>query len=160
MNSYDKDIISSYINYLDANNLYGLAMAKKLPYAKLEWSNDIKNTLDVLNYKTDGDVGYFLEVDLTYPKELHDLHSDYPLAPENMSVKADRVSEFSKGIYNKYHGGHKKLNDEKGKKLIINVMDKTKYVVHISNLKYYLEKGLIITKVHRCIKFKQSNGLK
>ena len=133
MNSYDKNVVSSYINYLDANNLYGLAMANKLPYANLEWSDDIKNTFDVLNYNNEGDVGYFLEVDLTYPKELHDLHSDYPLAPENMSVKANMVSDFSKGIYNKYHKGQKKLTDEKGKKLILNVMDKVKYVVHIDN---------------------------
>jgi len=159
MDSYNENVVSSYINYLDANNLYGLAMAKKLPYANLEWSDDIKNTFDVLNYKDD-DEGYFLEVDLTYPKELHDLHSDYPLAPVNMAVKADMISEFSKGIYHKYNGEQQKLHDEKGKKLILNFMDKTKYVVHVSNLKYYLEKGLILTKIHRCIKFKQSNWLK
>ncbi len=77
-----------------------------------------------------------------------------------MSVKADMISEFIKELYNKYHGGKKKLNDEKGKKLILNFLDKTKYVVHIRNLKYYLEKGMILTKIHRCIKFEQSNWLK
>ncbi len=61
------------------------------------------------------DIGYILEVDLEYPKELHDLHSDYPLAPENMSVSADMVSEFSKSIYKHYHKG-KDVVDEKTKK--------------------------------------------
>ena len=158
MKNYDTDVISSYINYLDANNLYGLAMSHKLPYGELQWSDDIYDTDDISNYK-DGDDGYILEVDLEYPETLHDLHSDYPLAPENMSVSADMVSDFSKTIYGEYHNG-KQVTDEKGKKLILNVMDKTCYVVHIRNLKYYLEMGLKLKQIHRTIKFKQSEWLK
>ena len=154
MKEYDENIVQSYINYLDANYLYGLAMSQKLPYGELEWSDDIQNADDILNY-SDGDDGYILEVDLEYPETLHDLHSDYPLAPENMSVSADMVSNFSKNIYGLYHDG-KQVTDEKGKKLILNVMDKTCYVVHIRNLKYYLEMGLKLKKIHRVIKFKQS----
>ena len=125
MKSYNKDVVSSYINYLDANNLYGLAMSQKLPYSDLEWSDDIQNTDDVMQYEN-GEHGYFLEVDLGYPKELHDLHSDYPLAPENMCVTSDMVSDFSKSIYKTYHKG-KEVKDPATKKLILNVKDKSNY---------------------------------
>ena len=81
MKTYNKDVVSSYINYLDANNLYGVAMSQKLPYADLQWSDDIYDEKDILNYD-DGEHGFILEVDLQYPHELHNLHSDYPLAPE------------------------------------------------------------------------------
>ena len=143
--------------YLDANNLYGGAMSEKLPYANFQWSNDIQNAEDVLKYDN-GKSGYILEVDLHYPEHLHDPHSDYPLAPENTTVSADMVSNFSKDIYKDYHGG-KDVKDENVKKLILSVRDKFKYVLHIRNLKYYLEKGLVLKHVHRCIKFKQSEWL-
>ena len=71
-------------NYLD--HLYGLAMRMKLHYCNLLRSNDIKTTDDVMKYE-ENDAGYFLDVDLHYPKELHDYHKDYPLAPEIMSVR-------------------------------------------------------------------------
>ena len=99
MASYNTDIVSSYIMYLDANNLYGGAMSEKLPCADFEWSDDIQNAGDVLKYDN-GDHGYMLEVDLGYPEELQELHSGYPSAPENMCVTSDMVSDFSKNIYN------------------------------------------------------------
>ena len=68
------------------------------------------------------------------------------------------VSDFSKDIYSKYHEG-KPVRDETVNKLILNVKDKSNYVVHIRNLKYYLEKGLVLKHVNRCIKFKQSTWL-
>ena len=74
------------------------------------------STEHVLKYN-DGDDGYILEVDLEYPKELHDLHYVYPVAPENMNVSADMVSEFSKDIYKRYHGG-KEVKDENAPELI------------------------------------------
>ena len=91
MKSYNQDIISSYSMYIDANNLYGLAMSMKLPFGNLEWSNDIQSTDNVMKYE-DNDIGYMLEVDLIYPKHLHDYHKDYPLAPEIMNVKESMVS--------------------------------------------------------------------
>ena len=157
MASYNADLVSSYIMYLDANNLYGGGMSEKLPYSEFEWSDDIQTAEDVLNYEN-GDNGYFLEVDLGYPEHLHDLHLDYPLAPENLKVSADMVSDFSKDIYSKCHEG-KPVRDETVNKLILNVKDKSNYVVHIRNLKYYLEKGLVLKHVNRCIKFKQSTWL-
>ena len=67
MNNYDANNISSYLTYIDANNLYGLAMNMKLPYAKLEWSDGIKSVDEIMSYKGDA-VGYVLEVYLHYPK--------------------------------------------------------------------------------------------
>ena len=103
--------------------------------------------------------GYILEVGLEYPKELHDLHRDHPLAPEIMSVSENMLSPVQKEMHKAYYG--KDASDEKTKtKLILNVMDKKKYVLHISALKFYLEHGLKLKKVHRVISFNQADFLK
>ena len=87
------------------------------------------------------------------------MHSDYPPAPENMRVMSDLVSDLSKSIHKTYHKG-KEVKYETIKTLIVNVKDKTNYVVHINNLKNYLQKGLVLKRVSRCVKFKQSDWLK
>ena len=97
---YDKSKPSSYISYLDAINLYGLAMCKKLPYGDFKWYYGRMDEKRVLKYcDDDDDIGYILEVDLDYPKELHDLHKDYPLAPEIMSINENMLSKVQKRIY-------------------------------------------------------------
>ena len=149
---YDKNKASSYINYLDANNLYGLSMIQKLPYRNLKWDDKITED-DITNYNN-GRTGYILEVDLEYPKELHDLHNDYPLAPEVMNVKTNMLSEKQVDIY-KLINGSKEPKDEKTKKLILNLNDKSKYVVHIRTLQFYLKHGLKLKKIHRAKKFEQ-----
>ena len=154
---YDSGKESSYINYLDANNLYGLSMIQKLPYRSLKWDDKITED-DIINYDN-GRTGYILEVDLEYPKELHDLHNDYPLAPEVMNVKANMLSEEQVEIY-KLINGSKEPKDEKTKKLILNLNDKSKYVVHIRTLQFYLKHGLKLKKIHRAIKFEQKEILK
>ena len=78
MKNYYKNKESSYIQYLDANNLYGWAMSQKLPVNGFKW---VKNTSKIYeefikNYDEDSDKGYILEVDVKYPRKLHDLHSD------------------------------------------------------------------------------------
>ena len=93
---YDEHKESSYINNLDANDLYVLSVIQKLPYKDFKWDETSKEE-DIFNYKNNS-IGYILEVDLEYPKELHDLHNDYPIAPEVMNVKAhmlpDKQIEF------------------------------------------------------------------
>lgn len=146
---YDPNKPSKFITYLDSNNLYGWAMSKALPTHGFKWMNES----ELANWKsvtsTSGSassasgtcassskegVGAILEVDLEYPKELHDLHNCYPLAPE--SIQLGNV-----------------------KKLTPNLNNKTKYVVHYENLKLYESLGLKITKIHRGIKFEESPWL-
>ena len=76
---------------------------------------------------------YILEVDVEYPKELHDLHNDYPLAPEVKNVKANMLSDKQVEIHKQINGS-KEPKDEKTKKLLLNLNDKNKYVVHIRTL--------------------------
>ena len=156
---YDKSKPSSYISYLDANNFYGLAMCKKLTYGDFKWYCGKMDEKRVMKYSDDDDdIGYILEVDLDYPKELHDIHKDYPLAPEIMCINESMLSQVQKDIHKYYYG--KDTSDEKTNKLVLNVMDKKKYVLHISALKFYLQQGLSLRKVHRAISFKQANFLK
>ena len=99
-------------------------------------------------------IGYILEVDLEYCKELQNLPSDYPLCPEKVEVNYDMLSKYRKDITDWYDikvGGVKKL--------IPNLVDKVKYVVHYKNLKYYLSFGMKLIKIHRILSFKQSNWL-
>ena len=156
---YDETKASNFINYLDANNLYGLAMSMKLPIGKLKWIKKMLTEKNILDWNENDDNAYILEVDLEYPKELHDEHSDYPLAPENMNVKAEFLSEHQMTLHRHYYNG-KEAKDEKQPKLILNVMDKEKYVVHIKALQYCLNKGMKLKQIHRVVKFKQRSWLK
>ena len=128
MKDYDPDQPTKFISYLDANNLYGWAMSKPLPTHGFRWMK----REELKNWKNQPCI---LEVDLTYPEKHHDLHNDYPLAPERITVN-------------------------KVEKLIPNLNDKTKYVIHHETLKLYLSLGLKLTKIHRGIKFEESAWLK
>ena len=121
MKSYNQDIISSYLIYPDANNLYGPAMSMKLPYGNLKWCNDIQSTDDVMKYE-DNDIGYLLDVDLHFPKHLHDYHKDYPLAPQ-MNVTESMVPDVGKEIYKCYNNGAS-VKDEKASELLLTLYDK------------------------------------
>ena len=101
------------------------------------------------------DVGYILKVDLKYPDELHELHNDYPLAPEKLTVTNDMLSKYCKSIADKYE-----INVGDVKKLIPNLGNKTKYVVHYRNLQLYLSLGTKLTKIRKVLQFKQSNWMK
>ena len=99
-------------------------------------------------------IGYILKVDLEYPDELHKLHNYYPLSPEKLAIPYD-LSDYCKKIADK-HGI--KVGDVK--KLISNLGDKTNYVVHYRNLQLYVSLGIKLTKSHKVLKFKQSDGMK
>ena len=137
MENHDKDIISVYLMYLDANNLYGWAMSQKLPVSGFKWVKNISrfNEIFIRNYDENSDKGYFLELDIDYPKQLCNLHKDLPFLPERKKV--NRVE-----------------------KLICNIEDKEKYVMHIKVLKQALNHGLVFKKVHRVIQFNQKDWLK
>ena len=92
---YDKNAPSKYIMYLDAINLYGWAMSQKLPTGNFEW---VDKNINLSDYDVDSSKGIILEVDLEYPKELHDLHNDYPVAPEKIKVSNEMLSNYCKRI--------------------------------------------------------------
>ena len=100
------------------------------------------------------DIGYILEVDLEYSKELHELHNDYPLAPEKPAEKPSigMRSKYCKNIADKYE-----IKVDDVKKLIRNLRNKIKYVLYYRNLQLYLFLGMKLIKIHRMLKFKQSN---
>ena len=87
MKEHDDNAPSKYITYLDANNLYGWAMSQHLATGNFRWMTDKEiRIIDLGKYKTDGKKGLIPEVDLEYPQELHNLHNDYPVAPEKVKV--------------------------------------------------------------------------
>ena len=135
------------------NNLHGWAMSGYLPYGGFKWLKNVDN-FDVNSVSENNPIGYILEVDLEYPDELHVLHNDYPLAPEKIAIPYDVSSDQDK-----------KVADECGvkvgdvKKLIPNLGDKSNYVHHQKNLHLYLSLGIKLTKIHKVLKFKQSDWM-
>ena len=84
MECYDSSKEGKYITYLDANNLYGWVMSQYLPYSGFKWLNKKESEFCLNSIRENSSIGYMLEVNLEYPSELHDLHNDYPLAPEKL----------------------------------------------------------------------------
>ena len=156
MKDYKKDKPSKYIMYLDANNLYGWAMSQYLPTGGFKWlkQNKIDN-LDLKKYDKENKKGIILEVDLEYPEKLHDLHNDYPLAPEKVKVTDNMLSNYCKKIADKYN-----ISTGLVYKLIPTLSKKEKYVLHYRNLQLYIDLGLKLTKIHRVLEFDQSPWLK
>ena len=135
MTNFDNNKPTSFIVYNDINNQYGWAMSEYLPHGGFTWVTDPEN----LEWRVDNksECGYILEVDLEYPHELHDAHSDLPFCPEK---KAPPKS--------------------KEPKLIATLENKRNYVIHYRALKQALEHGLTLTKIHRVLKFEQRDWLK
>ena len=133
---YDKNVISSYLQYQDANNLYGWAMSKKLPIGRFGWDNTNSYTEEMIkNYGENNKYGALLEVDIDYPKELHTLHRDLPFLAERKVIN-------------------------KTSKLITSFENKKEYVIHIAALKQALNHGLKLKKVHKVIKYRQVTWMK
>ena len=126
MKNYNKNIESSYLTYLDANNLNGWVMPQKLPVNCFKQENDLSrfNEDFIKNYNENSNVGYFLEVDVEDPKKLFSSHKELLFLPEREKL-------------------------EKVEKLVCSIEDKEKYVIHIRALKLALNHGLILKEVHR-----------
>ena len=148
---YDPDMPDKHILFVDSNNLYGWSMVQKLPYNNFRWMSKEELELDIEAFDSNGDEGCFLEVDLLIPETIHDLTSDYPLAPEHATIDDSMISPFSRSV-REARGGPQNFESSK---LAPNLLPKQKYVVHIKNLQFYLSKGAVVTKLHRGILFHQ-----
>ena len=132
MPNYNLNAQSTYLMYVDTNNLYGYAISKKLPINNFKWCDYLEMfTSDFMkNYDSESGTGYVLEADIDYPKELHEPIRDLPF----LAIKKE--------------------------KLLTTLENKEKYVVHITALKQALNHGLILKKVHRVISYNQKAWLK
>ena len=101
---YSEASKNKHILYLDMNNLYGHAMSQYLPYANFKWVKNIdKIKQKLMNIKSNSSTGYILEVDLEYPQELHDIHNDYPLAPETINIPKEWLFKYCLKIANTHN---------------------------------------------------------
>ena len=140
MPNYNASKPISYLMYLDATNLYGAAMSQSLPTGNFKWLNESEiKKLDFMNINADSNTSYIFEVDLDYPRELHYLHNELPFCPQSIKPPTARSNI---------------------KKLIPNLNNKEKYVIHCQNLQQALNHGLKLTKIHRVLSFEQSPWLK
>ena len=130
---FDPKSERSYLQYLDSNNLYGWAMSQSLPTGGFRWVSIEPNKVGELAKHTDK--GYLLEVDVSYPKELHDSHNYLPFMCERLKT-----------------GGVEKL--------VPNLRDKKNYVIHIRTLGQVLKHGLILDRIHQAIEFDQYAWMK
>ena len=124
---------TAYLQYLDVNNLYGWAMSQPLPTGRYKCVDVNPNEISELATRTDK--GYILEVDVSYPKDLHDSHNDLPFMCERMEIN---------GV----------------EKLVPNLRDKKSYIIHIQALNQALQHGLRFDRIHQAIEFNQSPWLK
>ena len=136
MKNYDSSKKSTYLMYVDANNLYGYAMCKKLPTGNFKWVEDLSIfTKDFIkNYSEDSNTGYLLVVDVKYPENLYRDHKYLPFLPDKTKIN-------------------------KVKKLTYDSHDKKEYSIYISVLKQALNHGLKLKKIHSAISFSQDNWL-
>ena len=130
---YDSNKESSYLQYPDANNLYGWAMLQPLPTNKFKWVEIDPDQIS--NLATSKNKGYLQEVDVRYPTELHDSHNDLPFMCKKMKIN-------------------------KVEKLVPNLKDKKNYLIHIQVLDQALRHGLVLERIHRATEFNQTNWMK
>ena len=97
MKVYNSKELSKFITYLDMNNLYGWEMSGYLPYGGFKWLKNVDG-FNVALIGKNSRLIYILEIDLEYPDELHELHNDYPLAPEKLAISYDMLSDHCKKI--------------------------------------------------------------
>ena len=136
--------------YIDANNLYGHSMSEPLPFDEIKFDKNV-DLEDILNIPDDSDIGYFIEVNMTYPNNTKEKTKKFPFAPVNKKINSDNFNDYMKEI--------KPDTYIQNKKLICDWSDKKNYLVHYRMLKFYLRHCMIVDKVHNVISFKQSRWL-
>ena len=180
---YDPKTKQSYIMFVDANNLYGWAMSQTLPTGGFKWVQRLKTDVPALtngdktmqemeedacfknmqeweenikNLKDDSETGYMFKVDLVYPKNLHldKMHDNFPLAPEAIKIEKDMLSPYQTDLGDRLDVSYG------SEKLCLTLRDKTNYICHYRNLKFYLKHGMKLKKIHKILQFDQSAWLK
>jgi hypothetical protein len=172
---FDPETLQSFIQLVDANNLYGWAMSQMLPTGGFKWVNLEKGLLtsgvfesmdrhrtmnewteDIMSLNEEDSIGYMFQVDLEYPEKLRadEAHDNFPLAPESFKIEKDLLSPYQQD-----------LGDQLGvkygaEKLCLTLYDKKKYICHSRNLKFYLKHGMKLKKIHKILQFSQSAWLK
>ena len=147
---YVKSSATKKILYIDANNLYGHSISEPLPYDEIKFDNNVELE-NILNTPDDSDIGYFIEVDLTYPNNIKEKTKNFPFAPVNKKINPDNFSDYMKEI--------KPDTCIQTKKLLCDFSEKKVYLVHYRMLKFYVRHGMIVDKVHNIISFRQSRWL-
>ena len=126
-------------------------MQQTLPVDSYEWNETIK-LREILATSDDSVVGFFVEIDIAYPSSLLDSHIDLPLAPEKILIRKSWLYPYAQSF-------NVKLPIDGRQKLVETLLDKNRYVCHYRNLKFYVNQGLKVRKLHRVIQFRQSKWL-
>ena len=118
-------------------------MIQYLPYGGFKWIDP--KSFNISDVRGDSDFGHILEVDLSYPKQLHDDHNEYPYCCKHTTLRVEVLSPYAKDVAEK-HG----LTSGRASKLVASLNDKTRYVIPEMNLKQAVDSGLIFTKIRFC----------
>ncbi|XP_065180192.1 uncharacterized protein LOC135810627 [Sycon ciliatum] len=149
MDQYNPAEPTSYLLYLDANNLYGWAMCQSMPTSEFAWCD--KKLSEILAHPADSSTGFIVECDLEVPSSLHHYFNDYPLAPEVMRTFSDKLSPYQQALVEEL-----KVSAVDGVKLTPSLLPKSKYVLHYRALQLYSRLGMVVTAVHKVLGFQQS----
>ena len=154
---FDESLERQYLIYLDANSLYATAQSEPLPLSGFAFLTDEEvSRFELDNIPSDYGIGYIIECDVEYPAHLHDSHNDYPMAPEHLTVSRDMLSPFALSLLDA--DPHRSWVP--ARKLVPNLLNKTRYVTYYRNLQLYVKHGLKLTKIHRILSFGQAPWLK
>ena len=144
---YDLEKPNSYILYLDANNLYG----SLLPTGTFRLKEDYESLDEsIFSHAADSPEGLILEVDVKYPRELHNAHNAYPLAPERMVVQKEWMSDYQQDLLGVG------VAPAEVEKLVPNLRNKERYVLHYRILQLDFSLSMRLAKIHRTLRIRQS----
>ena len=157
---------TSWISYVDANNLYGWAMSQFLPIGNYQWEASREYLLKnpamqkaylemVLKAKSYARRGYFLNIKSHFPLKTHEYLRDLPPAVENVAVGKDWLSPYNEELVNNLDGGR----FSKTEKLVPHLGPRKDYVIHYLELQYYVKLGMVVDEVSEILSFDQTNWL-
>lgn len=157
---------TTWISYVDANNLYGWAMSQYLPIGEYKWEASQKYLQQnpdrqkeyltkILNLKANATRGYFLNIKAHFPFKTHDYLQDLPPAVDNMAVKKDRLSPYISELVEDLDGGRFSTTE----KLVPHLDKRKDYVIHYQKLQYYVKLGMVVDEITEILSFDQTNWL-